>query len=1319
MRITLVAALALATLVQAQTNRGAITGAVTDPTGAVVPGAKVVVTNMGTNEAHRVSTSDSGVFTVQDLEPVEYKITVDAAGFASAIADRVKVDTASTATVNFRLQPSNIKTEVTVVSAGAPLVNVESGTSGQTITEVQFVNAPLANRSVLDLAITVPNVTGDVGTEDPGVGSGGTQPGYNLTINGGRSGSSLMMADGVNNTGVGLGRAVVSFSPETVQEMSVMTNAYSAEFGRTGGGVINVTTKSGTNQLHGTALYYGRNPALSAAPYTLAATNRSPATLRDNEFSGTLGGPVYIPKIYDGRNRTFFFAAVEPRYRTDHVQVDGLMADDTTRSGDFSNTVLTTNSAAVAVPASVASQFAHISTSTSVIYQSFAPAGTQFNQLTAPSGSTLTPFPNNTIPASMLDPVDTTMLQYIPKPNTGYYIDPSGNLANYVTQRFLQDDNTRYMARIDENISDRNHLNLRATIVPIVGKTGFNADYPASGSAANYSDSKQFMVADTHSISPTVIEDLRLNYTRGRFSNTFGPQWDVKTGANLSTMYGLPSLTKGGLPVIVDGLGTYGQIGEGGSILGDDTEERYNVADSVYISRGRMSFKIGVDLTHELLNTTNYLYSAGGTYNFSANETSSTGVKGGSGGVIFASYLLGVPDSVTLNNALLPYYYRWNSGAAFVQDDWRVSSNLTINLGLRYSLQLPRTEKYNHQGSYLPALAQSYPLAQPLTLITGQVITSALVPPFGFDGVAGRSRYLWPADYTDLEPRFGFAWSPRIAGRESGRFVVRGGYGMSHSPLNGQNRQPFPNFASPATSFSENSGQVNPKYVMRMSSNPPNDPALNWSQVLSIPSNGLNYLGSLNYTSQGFAIAPNMRTPSSQNWNLSLSFRVDAKDVIEVAYVGSKGTHLFMDLENQNASNIALVDALYAANQSPTTTVPDPLGRVSTTGSVISVQQGTLASTFLGFNNLYTRWDSSANSIRHAGYISWVRRPTQGLTVSTNYTYGKSLDDASDSAPEGATLSSQFTQVSGASFGGTRALDRSVSAFDVKHNLMASVLYDLPFGRRRHYFTTMPKALDAVVGNWSISGIERMRSALPFMPVIEDNNGLGDNSSGAKYSMRPDEVSGVPVVNPLWSRSCPYTTQCQPYLNPAAFERPALGTLGNAPRTLDAGRGPMQNYFDASVQKTIPIRESRVSVQFRVDLLNAFNHPTFGPGASYTAGDLFTGAPTTSPITAANYNSWAAANNQPLSTTAAGAALLATVQSFVTSNQNSHGVLPPNFFTTPLPTGFASMSANSFNILTQDGYKLYALKNVADSGFGVLSEKANPRYIQFGVKVYF
>ena len=343
-------------LVMAQTNRGGVTGTVSDSSGGMVGGAGITVTNLGTNEAHKVTTSNSGAYSVPNIEPVTYRIEVEAPGFKKQVVDPVKIDTASIATVNFKLEPGNVSTEITV-SAAAPLVNSESGTAGQTITEQMIDNSPLLNRSVLDLAITVPGVVGDVGSEDPGIGAGGTVPGYNLSVNGGRAGSSQLMADGVNNTGVGVARAVVSFSPETVQEFTVQTNAYSAEYGRTGGGVINVTTKSGTNDIHGTALWYQRNPATNAAPFTTATTNRPVSNTRDNQFSLAGGGPVVIPKLYDGHNKTFFFGAYEPRYRTDHLQVDGLMPTDAMRAGDFSNVVRVTNGDSAPVAANIASQF--------------------------------------------------------------------------------------------------------------------------------------------------------------------------------------------------------------------------------------------------------------------------------------------------------------------------------------------------------------------------------------------------------------------------------------------------------------------------------------------------------------------------------------------------------------------------------------------------------------------------------------------------------------------------------------------------------------------------------------------------------------------------------------------------------------------------------------------------------------------------------------------------------------------------------------------------------------------------------------------------
>src|SRR5258708_2125445 len=227
-------------------------------------------------------------------------------------------------------------TETVSVTSEAPLVDMESGTMGQTITERQIQDMPLNNRSVLDLAITAPNVNGVVGTEDAGVTAGSPAPGFNLSLGGGRPGSSVILSDGANNTGVGIARAVVSFSPETVQEFTVQTSAYSAEYGQTGGGVINATTKSGTNDLHGTALWYTRNPMTNAKQWS-GAQNTPANNLRSNQGSLTVGGPVVIPKLYNGHDRTFFFFAYEPRWRQDFLSVGSLLPTDAMRNEDFSN----------------------------------------------------------------------------------------------------------------------------------------------------------------------------------------------------------------------------------------------------------------------------------------------------------------------------------------------------------------------------------------------------------------------------------------------------------------------------------------------------------------------------------------------------------------------------------------------------------------------------------------------------------------------------------------------------------------------------------------------------------------------------------------------------------------------------------------------------------------------------------------------------------------------------------------------------------------------------------------------------------------------
>ncbi|MBZ5581789.1 MAG: carboxypeptidase-like regulatory domain-containing protein [Acidobacteriia bacterium] len=1298
----------------AQTNRGGIAGTVTDASGAVVPGAVVTISNLGTNAVRKVITAGNGSYSVQDLDPVTYRVQVEAKGFQKALVDGVKVNTASTAPVDIKLAAGSVETTVTV-SANSAMVDTQSGTAANTITERMIQDAPLLNRSVLDLALTLPGVSGDAGSEDPALVSVTPCPGCNLVVNGGRPMSTLMLADGTNNTGVSLGRTMVSFTPETVQEFTVQTSAFSAQYGTTGGGVINATTKSGTNQLNGTALWYNRNPAFAAAPYTTAAVNRAQPTLKYNQFSLTAGGPVYIPKVYDGRNKTFWFAAYEPQYRRDRLDQYGLLPEAAQRGGDFSGLV---NTPSGWLPQSVVNQFQSIAPAAvgpvadSTLYNIYTVNGNQFTQTPLASGQTAYPvFPGNQIPSSMLDASAQKALAYIAQPGP-YFLNANGRISNIVAPRLLRQDEKRYLLRVDQTISDKDRLYGRFTSTPIV-KTQTTPVSPTNN-AAVYSWGKQAMLADTHIFTPTLFNDLRLDYTRGRFSNTAAPEYDAATGQNINTLLGLSNITAGGVPAF-NGLfpgtsfngggSTATGFGQGGSTELEDREERYEITDTVYKTHGAMSWSIGVDLAHALQNVTPLFAALGGQYGFSAIQTN-------------------VPNgNITLRNAEVPYYYRWNSAAVFVQNDWKIRPNLTLNLGLRYSLQMPRTEKYNHQGVFRPDLTQNVPLPGPLTLADGSVLTTVAVPPFQFSGVGGASRYLTRPQYRDFEPRFGFAWSP---GFLQGRHVVlRGGWGLSHAPISGFTQLPQPDFsAASALATTVPSGAVNPNAVMRLGENPPLLIPESPDQVIygagGPPANGLVYLNSLFYQQSvgGFAVSSDYHTPYVENWNFTVSWQANPSTVVEVAYSGAMGIHLFMGQEDLNPKDSPLISTELGQNLNPTATVADPLGRKNPfTGKVLTVQNGSLGSPYLGFSSLNLWFDSSGNSIYHSGYINVTHRLTGGLTLIGNYTLSKSIDTASSAGGDKNILTPVNGQVGGqVIFGGTRANDRSVSTFDQTHVIHGVAVYDLPVGRGRKFMTHAWKPLEFLAGGWTTSGIFRTNSGFPYLDYLSDTNQLGDLT----HSARPDLVPGVPLVNPLYSSNCPIGANCQPYLNPSAFMRPPLGALGTAPRALSGVRGPWQNSFDFSLQKSFELdHEGRRRIQFRVDALNLFNHPNFAVFPNNAGGADFMGPPSTGTLSTAQYNAWASANGRPAASTAAGAALYNQVLANVNQFRSPRGALPADFFTVPLPANFYGNPATSYDITNVDGYRLYMLRTAYNQGFGDLYNNNQPRFIQFGVKVYF
>ena len=829
------------------------------------------------------------------------------------------------------------------------------------------------------------------------------------------------------------------------------------------------------------------------------------------------------------------------------------------------------------------------------------------------------------------------------------------------------------------------------------------------------------MLSDTQTISPTVVNELRVAYTRADFSGQLSPQFDVNSGRNLSKEYGLPSQTKGGLPLIniYDNGNSPANIGAQPSTLGYSLEQQYEIADNVYVMRGSHTWKFGVDLSRALLNAESLYSIAGGNYQFRYLQTDQTGAAGTQsaiGGNAFASFLLGVPQSITLN------------------------------IGMRYALQLPRTEQNNLQGFLDPALAKTVQLPTPCQLpdclpasaSTGlPVVTQASVIPFAFSGYGGRSRYLTPIHWLNFEPRIGFAYTPKLSLLHA--WVIRGGYGLSHAPLTGGNRNPVPNFTTGASNFGETAGQTHTDPlpvgdgttaipVTRLSSNPPFVPAIPLRQVLGLEGNPSGLVYNQAVTFPGDIRSGETSVPYLQNWSLSLQRQLGAHGVFEVSYAGSKGTHLFMPYVVLNNPSKSYLASLVNLNVKATTTVADPLGRPNSSGGALRVPLYSVATQYLGYSGISSFYDASGNSSFNSALISY-RYQANHLTMYTNFRWSKSLDNASDASPDKQALTTGSVGGGQYSFGATAASDRSVSTYNIPYAWNLVAVYDVPFGRGKMFGASAWTPLQFALGNWNISGVERLTTGYPFTPTIATDNYIDTSHT---HEIRPNIVAGVPLINPDWKRSCPTTSLCAPYVNYSAFELPPAGELGNAPRTISGITGPWVQTLDLSIQKNFKQGEKR-RIQFRVDALNALNHPVFRTAANVGGGtDLFGNYPSlnwTAATLQTVYNTWAAANPAtafPISDPR-GAAALTGLQDLILSQQNANFALPKNFYTTPLPAHFSTTPASAFNILdpTGNGFKYYEIRNNLNSGNAIggglqNNKNLNPgRYLQFGIKIYF
>jgi hypothetical protein len=1177
--------LCIAASVCGQTNTGTLTGSITDQTGASVGAATVRLVNLSTNAVQSTSTAENGGYTIVSLQPGFFRLTVEKDGFKSAQVERVEIFTAQVTALDVRLEVGEARTTVEV-AAHAPLLSPDSAALNATVENRTLADTPFPERSALGAIMLVPGVQGDpqyaggIQSENPGITTQPVTPAASIQLSGSRPGQSSMLVDGSEITLTGYPRTGVTFSNDTVQEITVQQNGLPAQYGRTGGGIVNQTTRSGSNVYHGQLNWQHLDPAFEARTFGAPALPQRHLQM----YGGSFGGPVWIPVLHRRRNQTFFFASVEPLRQTDQQFNRIRLLTPQELQGNFNNSLDLLNQtilhnqgldAALAAPR------------VGGIYYQF-----NLNAAGFPTGNVLTnaqyvPVPNNDLSLQLKqNPTAQYILSRLPTPS-----DPGPYAAFYRSDGMYASDGTnaygargvesadnRFTVRGDRNIGARDRLTARYTRVP-VGATRYDFLGPNSPLGNIFTDSidaHNAGVSETHIFSGSTINEFRATYIRA--DRYRGPIPAALT-QDFASMLGLyPATDHAGFPQISGWPGN--NLGSGGSTRdgGHSIDVNLGLADDLTLIRGAHSFKVGGETRFLQLNRNDNSGFYGGNYTFSGSNTS----NGTAGGSAVASFILGIVNAFSVSTVPLPYYYRWHYYAGYVQDDWKVRHNVTLNLGLRYSLETPRTEKYDHQGTFDPSFAGT---------LNGIPATGAFV----FSGSDGLPRTLWPADYLCFEPRAGFAWAP------SENATVRASYALVHAPLTGVGNAPLPDLGQPAVAIGKSVGGVNPNAWVDYITNPvapvPPPVALNGQPQFSWPA------GNLIYVNQSDAM------PYVQLFSFSLQYQLKGT-VLEAAFSRSKGTHLFGMPTDVNSPSLSTLVPYIASNANFNSTTI--LNAYNSANKMTLMQSLRPYQQF--YNNAITsEYDREYDSAYNALYLTVRRRLSAGLMLTGTFSWSKSMDDASSGQTDTNVI--DIWGPDRPEYFGNSPLERSVSTFDVPQKLSVAASYDLPFQK----LLPGSRRAAALLGGWRASGISTWQRGFPLYVTL-GNTGYYFTSNGGTVLapdmvVRPDILQGVPLINPNWRNDPLDVSPGDGYLNPAAFGIPGSSgnpQLGDAPRTLPYARNPDTTFFDASLRKTVRLRE-RASLELRGDAINALNHANFfmgGSGTSTGAHAIYTTANT-------------------------------------------------------------------------------------------------------------
>lgn len=827
----LLAVFVFAPLAFGQQGRGSIQGIVSDSTGAAVPGASVHIVNTATNVPFTTVTNEAGLYVAPALNVGEYAITVEKQGFKKLVRSGITLQVDQRAQVDLQLDLGDLSQAIEVTAA-ATLVDTGTATVGKVIENRRVQELPLNGRNALSLVLLTPGVKSQAGPTNSGFGDRGIQLSA-ISINGGPSALNSFVLDGANNNQGYLADINANPTVDAIQEFKVQSNTMSAEFGFTAGGVVNIVTKSGTNTPHGTLYHFLRNDKLDARN-TFAAT-RPP--FRYNQFGGAVGGPVRLPKLYNGRDRTFFFYNYEDWRFVRTTNPITSTPIDTWRQGDFSN-LFDANGRQIVV---------------------YDPATTAPN----PNGSGVIrqPFPGNRIPANRLDPTLTGLLQFYPAPNRTP-TNPFTQQNNYMSTVKEHRDMQQHTTKVDHRFGDKNSMFVRYIYYNHFTDGGNQqAPWPDPLVRARIDNlvTQNISLNDTHTFSPRVLNEFRVGVARQGFTfraASFGE--DLPRKLNMH-----PSIPGTTLPLI----GGNGFANFGAFTVGTRGSTTWQFFDSVSYITGGHTIKMGIE--HRLNQANNFQQETpSGSFNFSGGLTNNPQSPAGTGSG-FASFLLGYVSSASFVRYLGESQKSFST-SLFFQDDWKATRRLTLNLGLRWDYQQWPRERNNGVTNFDPA-----------GVIPGSNLRGRTV----YAGVDYGASALQPV-YNNFGPRFGFAYD--LFG--TGKTVLRGGYSIFYpSTFYRDFFGATQGFANTSTSYSPQGNDANrPAFLFREGLPfPPTEPQ------------GAK-LGPGAFVGQSVSYdQTNEKVPMSQQWSMSLQQEVKGW-LLDATYSANKAAHLVAGGYNLN-----------------------------------------------------------------------------------------------------------------------------------------------------------------------------------------------------------------------------------------------------------------------------------------------------------------------------------------------------------------------------------------------------------------------------------